>query len=91
MVMVCFCTRFILASVLVPGWPKMALGEGPCTAQAADSLDRVRECDALWCHEESADTHHDHVHRGQDKLENDPQVALESVPRGVWQRILPRY
>ena len=29
-------------------------------------------------------THHDHIHRGQDKLENGTQLALESVARGVW-------
>ncbi len=34
--------------------------------------------------EDSADTHHDHIHRGQDKSENGPQLALESVSRGVW-------
>ncbi len=27
---------------------------------------------------------HDHIHRGQDKSENGPQLALESVSRGVW-------
>ncbi len=32
----------------------------------------------------SADTDHDHIHRGQDKSENGPQLALESVSRGVW-------
>ncbi len=36
------------------------------------------------CYEESADTHHDHTHRGQDKSENGSQMALESVSRGVW-------
>jgi hypothetical protein len=34
--------------------------------------------------EGSADTHHDHIHRGQDKSENGPQLALDSVSRGVW-------
>ncbi len=34
--------------------------------------------------EESADTYHDHIHRGQDKSENGPQLALESVSRGAW-------
>ena len=35
--------------------------------------------------EESADTHtrHDHIHRGQYKSEIGPDVALESVSRGV--------
>ncbi len=34
--------------------------------------------------EESADTDHDHIHRGQEKSENGPQLALELVFRGVW-------
>ncbi len=33
--------------------------------------------------EESADMYHDHIHRGQDKSENGPQLALESVSGGV--------
>jgi hypothetical protein len=35
-------------------------------------------------YEGSAYTHHDHIHRGQDKSEIGPQLALESVSRGVW-------
>ena len=40
---------------------------------------------AVEC-EESADTHthHDHVHLGQDKSENSPQLALESDSWGLW-------
>ncbi len=34
--------------------------------------------------EEGADTHHDHIHRGQGKSENVPRLALESVSRGAW-------
>ncbi len=34
--------------------------------------------------EESSDTDHAHVHRGQDKSESVPQLALESVSWGVW-------
>jgi hypothetical protein len=34
--------------------------------------------------EESADMYHDHRHRGQDKSENGPQLALESVSREIW-------
>ena len=33
---------------------------------------------------ESADTHHDHIHRGQDKSENGPRLSLESISLGVW-------
>ncbi len=34
-------------------------------------------------YEKSADTHHDHTPRGQDKSQTGPQPALESVPPGV--------
>jgi hypothetical protein len=37
----------------------------------------------LWqVHEESADTHHDHVHRGQDKSKHDHNTTSECTSRG---------
>jgi hypothetical protein len=36
-------------------------------------------------------TTNDHIHRGQDKSENCPQLALESVSRGVWQFVAQHF
>ena len=35
-------------------------------------------------HEDSADTHHDHIHRSQDQSETGPRLALGSASRRVW-------
>jgi hypothetical protein len=36
-------------------------------------------------------THHDHIHQGQDKSENGPQLALKSVSRGVWHCVVQHF
>ena len=42
-------------------------------------------------HEESAGTHHEHIHRGPDEAENGLRLAVESVPRGVWHCVAQQF
>ena len=69
MVMVCVCTLFI------SGHESATSGGAACGQSVLLIVWMVHIV-------ESADTHHDHVHRGQDKSKNGPETASECTSRG---------
>ncbi len=70
-------THFLQTKVLVPRPVLIPRGATP--------THRMRAWSSIMSTETITPTPtNDHTHRGQDKSENGPQLALESVSRGVW-------